>query len=84
MFHIFTVIKDGLPIIRLQNSDKATTAIINLEQGGRLQELTLLGKSIMKKFPILITMLLMPPLFYSRLQTELKTENIRLITQNFS
>ena len=51
MFHIFTVIKDGLPIIRLQNSDKATTAIINLEQGGRLQELTLLGKSIMKEIP---------------------------------
>ena len=48
MFHIFTIIKDGLPIIRLQNSDKATTAIINLEQGGSLQELTLLGKSIMK------------------------------------
>ena len=51
MFHIFSVIKDGLPIIRLQNSDKATTAIISLEQGGRLQELTLLGKSIMKEIP---------------------------------
>jgi aldose 1-epimerase len=51
MFHVFTIIKDGLPIIRLQNSDKATTAIINLEQGGRLQELTLLGKSIIKEIP---------------------------------
>jgi aldose 1-epimerase len=51
MLHIFTVVQDGLPIIRLQNSDKATTAIINLAQGGRLQELTLLGKSIMKEIP---------------------------------
>jgi aldose 1-epimerase len=51
MFHIFSVIKDGLPIIRLQNSDTSTAAIISLEQGGRLQELTLLGKSIIKEIP---------------------------------
>ena len=46
MFHIFNVIKDGLPTISLQNSDTSTAATINLEPGGRLQELTLLGKSI--------------------------------------
>jgi aldose 1-epimerase len=51
MFHIYSVVKDGLPIISLQSGDKATTAIINLAQGGRLQELTLLGKSIMKEVP---------------------------------
>jgi len=51
MFNIITIIKDGLPIISLQNSDKSTAAIISLEQGGRLQELTLLGKSIMKEIP---------------------------------
>jgi aldose 1-epimerase len=51
MFNIFNVIKDGLPIIRLQNSDTSTAAIISLEQGGRLQELSLLGKSIIKEIP---------------------------------
>lgn len=51
MFHIFSVIKDGLPLISLQNSDTSTAAIISLEQGGRLQELTLLGKSIIKEIP---------------------------------
>lgn len=51
MFHISSVIKDGLPIIRLQNSDTFTTAIISLEQGGSLQELTLLGKNIIKELP---------------------------------
>ena len=48
MFNIITIIKDGLPIISLQNSDTSTAAIISLDQGGSLQELTLLGKSIMK------------------------------------
>jgi hypothetical protein len=48
MFHIFTIIKDGLPIISLQNSDTSTAAIICLEQGGRLQELSLLGENIIK------------------------------------
>jgi len=51
MFHIFNVVKDGLPIISLQNSDISTAAIISLEQGGRLKELSLLGKSIMKEIP---------------------------------
>jgi aldose 1-epimerase len=51
MFHIFNVIKDGLPIISSQNSDRSTAAIISLEQGGRLQELSLLGKNIIKEIP---------------------------------
>jgi aldose 1-epimerase len=51
MFHILNVIKDRLSIIRLQNSDTSTAAIISLEQGGRLQELSLLGKSIIKEIP---------------------------------
>jgi aldose 1-epimerase len=51
MFHIFNVIKDGLPIISLQNSDTSTAAIISLEQGGRLQELSLLGENIIKEIP---------------------------------
>jgi aldose 1-epimerase len=51
MFHIFTIIKDGLPIISLQNSDTSTAAIICLEQGGRLQELSLLGENIIKELP---------------------------------
>ena len=51
MFHIFNVIKDGLPIISLQKSDTSTAAIISLEQGGRLQELSLLGKSVIKEIP---------------------------------
>jgi aldose 1-epimerase len=45
------VIKDGVSIIKLQNSDTSTAAIISLEQGGRLQELSLLGKSIIKEIP---------------------------------
>jgi len=51
MFVICNIIKDGLPIISLQNSDKSTAAIISLEQGGSLQELTLLGKNIIKELP---------------------------------
>jgi aldose 1-epimerase len=51
MFNILNVIKDGLPIISLQNSDTSTAAIISLEQGGRLQELTLLGENIIKELP---------------------------------
>jgi aldose 1-epimerase len=51
MFHILNVIKDGVSIISLENSDTSTAAIISLEQGGRLQELTLLGENIIKEIP---------------------------------